>query len=1453
MNINKKYKKLFLTIVLTFLFVPILVLSLNKTEEYSLVDQTVNEAADWDCFQPITSLPFIEYFTSNSESMPCWSVASPITSRVTWKIDSPTDDPATGRNSANILINNDLTQSQGAWLISPKVKLTGNQRLRFLFKLGPTNQEPLPSNFIPRFNFKVLVSTTGPVEENFTHQIFSITNFDRFGGSYEEIVVDLQDNNNQAFTGDINLAFQVSRNLGGNCRFFITNVIVEDIPPTQPVVTPVNLPYFTDFENESSFSFINDDTNAWHIGTATNNGGNKALYISDTQGQTNTYTTTKEQVSYTYIPFNVPRDMTVFYLDFDARALGEVNKDILKIYLIPFSNFIPSSDLIPYSNLIIPRVPLENRLLFNPGVFPPPFTIHTSEFTPFSFEADTVYLSSDGIFSHYYPWWNSVLYLVFEWRNDHEQGEQPPIAIDNLNMSYSNCWNSDASITAVTSTSAQISSADLTSTYDLVITSSTTPLNLNRNSTPTQADVTFPYQIENLTPNTIYTVYYRKICTNGSKSPWHSVQINTEQVPATLPYFEDFEGEVHWFKTNRLPLIQRYNHWVISDVISRTGNKSLHIANDIIPNYNYYALLEQSQSTHRDILIPEDANEIKISFDYHVGGRMISNIPADYFKLSYSAMGSNTQTDIGQPYYLYSNGWQTESFVLNVREWQGQVMRLHFQWFTGANFPSQPPIALDNLKIEVTDCLSPTDLQATFIDQNTAVELSWTPQGNATQWEVFITEQGQDPPTETSTGILVENDPILRVENPIEGRYYTYYVRSRCENQINGKSFWSTPKTYGYFNTYSCADLQGSEVDLPQNEKKQYILCGKETHEQTLTINYAETRKTNDYAIEPIPFSPPYPFFGEETTELNAATTWSSVIDLGFDFCFYDQTYNKALLSPNGAITFSIADVVPGGRYTPNSNTPLVLNQPIPYASTGAEAPYLNAIFGALQTIDTTQAPTDYSINYKTYGEYPCRSFVFNLYRVPLAEQDLIAVYFEDLQTIQVVLYEGTNSIEIYLKNKPLVVVDDTNTNTNINSLLGMQNSDGTLAHVPLQRNTQSWTASEEAWRFIPHGESSVDFKWYKDGEVYSTAKEITISVEETVNYTARATYTSCQGPDRVLERVYSFIKDDILLPLLPDFYTCSTTADEEVAINIDSHKEAINHIVQTLEDFDFEVAYYLDPELTQPLASDVLVQSSRIIYVKVTNLNTGCVKTSSFAVIRQAPLTMSQVENVEACSSYILPPLKENEAYFTASRGQGVRYESGDRYEVLGHSTLYVYLDNRKHDCINETSFSLLLHPELEIEELEDQVMTCETYILPPLDEYSRYFTEPNGEGTELVAGTPITTSRKLYIYATNGPAGLGCTKEHSFTITYEECPIPKGFSPNGDGTNDTFDLTQHNIQSLTIYNRNGTEVYRHGNGYTNQWDGKDKSGKTLAAGTYYYVIKVEGQTKSGWIQLSY
>ncbi|WP_375448085.1 SdrD B-like domain-containing protein, partial [uncultured Fibrella sp.] len=76
----------------------------------------------------------------------------------------------------------------------------------------------------------------------------------------------------------------------------------------------------------------------------------------------------------------------------------------------------------------------------------------------------------------------------------------------------------------------------------------------------------------------------------------------------------------------------------------------------------------------------------------------------------------------------------------------------------------------------------------------------------------------------------------------------------------------------------------------------------------------------------------------------------------------------------------------------------------------------------------------------------------------------------------------------------------------------------------------------------------------------------------------------------------------------------------------------------------------------------------------------------------------------------------------------------------------------------------------------------------------------------------------------------------------------IPEGFSPNGDGINDTFVITgtQGTTVSLEIFNRWGHRVY-YSEDYKNDWDGKPNTGAQvgntsngLPDGTYFYVVKL-------------
>jgi gliding motility-associated-like protein len=95
------------------------------------------------------------------------------------------------------------------------------------------------------------------------------------------------------------------------------------------------------------------------------------------------------------------------------------------------------------------------------------------------------------------------------------------------------------------------------------------------------------------------------------------------------------------------------------------------------------------------------------------------------------------------------------------------------------------------------------------------------------------------------------------------------------------------------------------------------------------------------------------------------------------------------------------------------------------------------------------------------------------------------------------------------------------------------------------------------------------------------------------------------------------------------------------------------------------------------------------------------------------------------------------------------------------------------------------------------------------------------------------------------------GCPTVNSHNVVSIICTIQKGISPNGDGDNESFLLTD--VKKLGIFNRYGSKVYSHGANYTDQWHGQSDKGDELPDGTYYYVIERNtGETKTGWIYIN-
>ncbi len=153
-------------------------------------------------------------------------------------------------------------------------------------------------------------------------------------------------------------------------------------------------------------------------------------------------------------------------------------------------------------------------------------------------------------------------------------------------------------------------------------------------------------------------------------------------------------------------------------------------------------------------------------------------------------------------------------------------------------------------------------------------------------------------------------------------------------------------------------------------------------------------------------------------------------------------------------------------------------------------------------------------------------------------------------------------------------------------------------------------------------------------------------------------------------------------------------------------------------------------------------------------------------------------------------------------------------------------------------------------------------------LSGYKLYFTPDGEDGQfELVAEL---SALELETRINNLPNYRGCyyitaidrsgnESKPSNVVCVDNCPkfiLPNAFTPNGDGLNETFMAFDNPFSEcprfvlgveIFIVNRWGAEVFTYNslesteNDVFIRWDGRDKNGNELPAGTYYYSGKVQ------------
>jgi hypothetical protein len=292
-----------------------------------------------------------------------------------------------------------------------------------------------------------------------------------------------------------------------------------------------------------------------------------------------------------------------------------------------------------------------------------------------------------------------------------------------------------------------------------------------------------------------------------------------------------------------------------------------------------------------------------------------------------------------------------------------------------------------------------------------------------------------------------------------------------------------------------------------------------------LKARIPDIKSSEDYQVTSIPYNP-YPFVTAAPLYvlpciIDQDDKYGDVATLPFNFCFYGSVYTKYVLGTNGLITFDLSNAVTGNNYVVSDPLPFIgggtatYTCPAPPYPSGTLYPKLS-IMGAYSDLLPDPSDPTYKIEARVEGSAPCRRFVMSYSNVKLYNCQSLKSTFE------VVLHEGTGLIDIYVQNYPFCAGS--------NTIIGIQ-KDGLPATpfaTPPGRNLFSQQITNEAWRFVPSGATSLldSVVLYKNGvrvvrgttvplgngELEATFAGVCQS-EDSMSYVVRAFYQQCDNP----------------------------------------------------------------------------------------------------------------------------------------------------------------------------------------------------------------------------------------------------------------------------------------------------------------------------------------------------
>ncbi|RTY84628.1 T9SS type B sorting domain-containing protein [Flavobacterium sp. ZB4P23] len=557
-----------------------------------------------------------------------------------------------------------------------------------------------------------------------------------------------------------------------------------------------------------------------------------------------------------------------------------------------------------------------------------------------------------------------------------------------------------------------------------------------------------------------------------------------------------------------------------------------------------------------------------------------------------------------------------------------------------------------------------------------------------------------------------------------------------------------------------------------------------------------------------------------------------------FSFLFASEEYGTSQCNFSDAFAFLLKDVTAGGS---NVNLAVIPNTTIPVS---------------VETIrDNAYNTNCLSANPSYFGAFNGSGFGpainFNGQTIPMIAS-ATGLNTSHIYRIKLVIADGGNNTAydsaIFIKANSLNIGQN---------VLGLDYTDANKSTICPGSILPILSAASLG--------TGTTFVWEKEGVAFSPAQTGAILNLNTItplissgNHTFSVTYKEpgcTEITDEITIKIYPTIG---AIATVPNIYICDTGAaiydfdlTKNTSIIVAGNNKSTN-AVGVLDDLPAGtiISYHLtnaDANAgTELIASPFTVLSSesgKKIYVRIQNPTTLCYEIRSFQLQIVPPPTIATIpDNITVCARNITDiPLKANfdlapqkssifglqnttyniisyhSSFAGANNNTNIINTGGSTILLSSSTTIWARLQNISNDnCFVVTSFQITVSPLPLVDILKD-VFVCTSYTLPTLINVgAEYWTDKNGSGTQLFAGSSIDATSDIYVFNQSGI----CSNQDSFKVTVV----------------DLDEITSRSFVYLTEYRLPGLPYGK----YFTQSGGTTTPGNTvLAAGT---IINTSG-----------